>query len=88
MRVIEMTDKNVLRTTFCSNPNCSERVEKFGDDIYRVQTPGDIAAVAGNIYCSARCVARGMADEPGVDRVNVYDAGQDNSVTPGGVVDD
>ena len=79
---------DLLGVTYCSNPECRERLDVDDDDIYRVQTPDDISVLSADEYCSPRCVARGMAEEDGVDRVNVYDAGQKIGVTPGGVTDD
>jgi hypothetical protein len=75
--------------TFCQNPDCDERIPKSGDGIFQIQPPRDQFHATGlfDVYCSARCVARGMAAYDGVDRVNVYDAATE-AVTPGGVVDD
>ena len=77
----------LLGVTYCSNPECRERLDRGDDAMYRVQTPDDISMLGADVYCSARCVARGMVQEDGVDRVNVYDS-DESGVTPGGVTDD
>lgn len=60
----------------CTNSGCDSmirvRPHEEADDHYTVASAGN--RPLGDYYCSARCVARGMADEPGVERVNVYDS--------------
>lgn len=64
--------------TFCDNPECDEEVRvrpsEDADEHYKVQTPDMISSIDSDVYCSARCVARAMAEEDSVKRVNVYDA--------------
>lgn len=61
----------------CANPGCDTEIRvrpaDTADDHYQVSPPGE-GPLLPDRYCSARCVARGMAGEPGVERVNVYDA--------------
>ena len=61
----------------CGNRDCDEEVlvmpHSESDDYFQVNDRTGEGMKRREIYCSARCVARAMAQKDGVERVNVYD---------------
>lgn len=63
------TNYDPVRTTFCDAPDCTERIQKFGDEAAHVSVADeDQGSILGQKYCTRTCAIRGLAER--ADRIS------------------